>query len=239
MPPRMVFRWLRSALRKTLRNGGSKAEKKIESWEADVILPQACECGGYQHAIFECPLCGTCCDCDQWALSACGHVYCVQCVVRATKASVADSKLFQCVTCELETGLKSGLTEPDVELLCARQFREKALHEVLRDYVLKQEGAVVCANCGEANVISDVAIHDDMRCLACGEYMSGKRLAEAKADKGFEKWKQRRRHATCPGCGAVVQRTVGCRNMVCVCGTNFCYRCSKVLGVAGGCCCGR
>lgn len=99
-------------------------------------MPPACECGGETHATFECPLCGDCCDCDAWALAACSHEYCVTCLVRAIRASVADSKLFRCVTCERNGGQRNGITEPDVELLCEGRFRERALHEVLRDYVM-------------------------------------------------------------------------------------------------------
>ncbi|GAQ81868.1 hypothetical protein KFL_000930140 [Klebsormidium nitens] len=135
-----------------------------------------------------------------------------KCLVRATKASVSDSKLFQCVTCEQETGLKSGITETDVELLCTGRFHEKALHEILRDYVLKQEGAVVCGSCGEANVVSDVTHWDNLRCLGCAGYMMGKRIAEEAADKAFNKLERKQRHATCPGCEAVVQKTL--RNSV-------------------------
>jgi hypothetical protein len=209
------------------KKAGTKGKEKADSWEADVIMPPACECGGALHATFECPLCGTCCDCDLWALSACGHHYCVQCLVRAIKVSVSDAKLFQCVTC-VEEGTANGITETDVELLCQGQFREKALHEVLRDYVLKQAGGVVWGGCGEANLVSDVTEWDDLRCLACGGYMMEKRIVEEAADKAFDKWKGKHKHATCPACKAVVQKIDGCNHMSCRCGVGFCYRCSKV-----------
>lgn len=241
----LVLRWLLSAwqaaigwmLRFAKALARRTGKKKDEEWEADVIVPPACDCEGAWHATFECPLCGTCCDSDRWALSSCGHVYCVQCLVRAIKASVSDSKLFQCVTCELDTGLKSVITETDVELLCAGRFREKALHEILRDYVLKQEGAVVCGSCGEANVVSDVTQWDDLRCLGCAGYMMGKKIAEVAADKAFEKWRRKGKNATCPGCGAVVQKTQGCNHMICRCGMDYCYRCSAPRLVVGGCKC--
>jgi hypothetical protein len=172
------------------KKAGTKGKEKADSWEADVIMPPACECGGAQHATFECPLCSTCCDCDLWALSACGHHYCVQCLVWAIKVSVSDAKLFQCVTC-VEEGTANGITETDVELLCQGQFREKALHEVLRDYVLKQEGGVVCGGCGEANLVSDVTEWDDLRCLACGGYMMGSGLSRRLRTRPLERGKAR------------------------------------------------
>ena len=52
---------------------------------------------------------------------------------------------------------------------------------------------------------------------------------KVKLDDKFDEEVKSRKYQTCPGCIKVISRVDGCRCMACICGTEFCYWCGKIL----------
>lgn len=90
--------------------------------------------------------------------------------------------------------------------------------------VLERTGEGLCEECKTA-----VCLQCDRRAhpgVECSKFMEEEKVA---GETKFQEVVVARKYQVCPGCKKTVERTEGCRDMNCICGTEFCYDCGKVL----------
>lgn len=81
-----------------------------------------------------------------------------------------------------------------------------------------------CDSCKTAVCLKcDRRAHPEQECVKTME--EEKEVFETK----FKTLVVERKYQVCPGCKKTVERTEGCRDMNCICGTEFCYDCGKIL----------
>ncbi|KNZ77964.1 Putative uncharacterized protein, chloroplastic [Termitomyces sp. J132] len=69
---------------------------------------------------------------------------------------------------------------------------------------------VVCASCRQV-------AHPGDTCTEIISILAVKKLA------------QEQRWQTCPKCHAIIEKTIGCNHMTCLCSSNFCYGCGRLM----------
>ncbi|KAF9531731.1 hypothetical protein CPB83DRAFT_808801 [Crepidotus variabilis] len=178
----------------------------------------------------------------------CNHTFCRDCMSTYFRGKLEDRvypvSCPMCLTLEHHTSSKSSFISADLEDQLDLNFEEKkklsqlqiALHTLSlkciccekemtvqrRDYETKR-----FVNCPQPNC-------QHRWCKHCEKALRpGKTTHSCIKNKEVEKLARKRGWKTCPGCGVLVERTVGCDHMICsipTCSVHFCYRCGDILG---------
>ncbi|KAK3366108.1 hypothetical protein B0T24DRAFT_637961 [Lasiosphaeria ovina] len=159
---------------------------------------------------------------------SCGHGFCDACLVAGFRAALASKTPFQCCGAEQRLAVGDCLSLPVGE---KTQYEDMVL-ELTTPNPTYCSAAKCAAFVSPRFVIGDIATCQRCAARTCrhcnrpdhpGAFCKEDTETEAVKKLGLDKgWK------TCPGCGHLIERTIGCLHMVCAkCQTAFCYRCSK------------
>ena len=161
----------------------------------------------------------------------CKHNYCTSCLTALVNESIKDESRFPVRCCKKKvptTRILKHLEDQDIKRNLSAKKREYATPQSQRLYCPAKEchstfiGAassfksqyVPCPKCLKAS------------CKWCRQPMhKGSPCAEDEATQELRRVAKSKGWQTCPGCKAVVQRSSGCRSIMCRCGVNFCYLC--------------
>ena len=174
---------------------------------------------------------------DQTLVSSCSHVYCIDCLERLFKSSLACEQDFPPKCCRRPIPLDPALK------LVSGDTTKKYLEKLI-EFGTPARDRVYChaANCsafiplqakGQTTTITTTTQRDvrcpkcaTKTCRLCGHTAHGK--ASCPRDDGRialnalakkQEWKQ------CGNCRTFVDRVDGCDFIMCLCGYDFCYRC--------------
>jgi hypothetical protein len=172
-------------------------------------------------------------------LPDCSDAYCSACLQLGIKTSLETRTLFKCCgkPVPVKTIERFGNLDPAALRYYADMINEKAgqnpvfCHDrycstYIPSTCITEKGAS-CPMCG---LLTCPSCRKTMHEGICVRDM--KRLWNMAKRQG---WK------TCPGCKQWVERSAGCKSMVCTCGQVFCYNCGKAAPkgtyhIAGDCC---
>lgn len=171
--------------------------------------------------------------CGETTRLPCGHYYDKTCLLSLVKASTADESLFPPRCCQKP--IPKTTFEPFMDGTLATLFSEKTVE-------FATPKRVYCANSrcsrflgpkgkGPHHIytcpVPGCATRTCSRCRvevkkhvlhSCRPDIPSKQLSQLRGKAG---WRQ------CPGCDRLVELESGCYHVVCVCKTEFCYRCGS------------
>ncbi|KAI6760598.1 hypothetical protein HG530_009458 [Fusarium avenaceum] len=164
----------------------------------------------------------------------CGHDLCKPCIIWCVERAIAHEALFppKCCQQEIPIEVNSFLSHDLVD-----RFEQKRLEyeTVNRTYCSNQrclkfippfcidDGDAICNDCGDVTCATCRAAAHAGPCASDPQTLSLLALAER------EGWKR------CTKCGRVIELSLGCNSMQCVCGFEFCYLCG--ISASVGCDC--
>ncbi|KAI1394209.1 uncharacterized protein F4822DRAFT_439887 [Hypoxylon trugodes] len=161
---------------------------------------------------------------------ACTHPYCTECIRKMIELSVKPAEIFPPRCCELPIPLT-----PQLAMILSREIRT-AYFEKLAE--MNTQNAAYCSrpDCGAFIPVEyqtyNLAVCkkcDWFTCSRCGNnYHEGQcpiepGLSELQAIAEKKGWKR------C-ACGRLIERIDGCESIICICGRDLCYDCSREIG---------
>ena len=163
--------------------------------------------------------------------AACGHPLDVGCLRALFENATRDASLFPPRCCPLGALELDDAAETHLGPALASRYRQKAVEYRTKDPVYCSNprcsvflrGACAAATalpCPECSTVT---------CGACKRGAHpGETCESSRADEALLELAKARRWTRCPSCHAVVERTEGCRHIVCRCRAEFCYLCAAV-----------
>ncbi|KAG5663459.1 hypothetical protein KAF25_001395 [Fusarium avenaceum] len=164
----------------------------------------------------------------------CGHDLCKPCIIWCVERAIAHETLFppKCCQHEIPIEVNSFLSHDLVD-----HFEQKRLEyeTVNRTYCSNQrclkfippycidDDDAICNDCGTVTCATCRAAAHAGPCVSDPETLGLLALAER------EGWKR------CTKCGRMIELSLGCNSMQCVCGFEFCYVCGLSASVGCGC----
>jgi hypothetical protein len=173
---------------------------------------------------------------------SCQDHYCIPCLQRGITSMLNNESEFRCCGHLLHPKLAQRYGN-----LASDQFAELTA----RITYITDSKPLFChsASCSAYIPVYRVGASHEARCLSC-ELITCAECRKA-AHPGricahqfevLDKLAKQMKWQKCPKCGIVVERTMGCKSIMCVCKTLFCYNCGKEtpahLGHATVCCLG-
>ncbi|RCV11800.1 hypothetical protein SETIT_2G215600v2 [Setaria italica] len=174
--------------------------------------------------------------------AGCAHEFCIECVVHYIEGRVADGAVP--VPCP-EPGCRDGAMHPEAckKLLDIDVFDAWCV-ALCERAVGPARARCPYRGCGELLVLdaADAAV-TEARCPTCSrafclqcegpwdERHGGEGCVMSRLADG-------RNWTRCPSCRAMIDKTGGCRHIVCRCGTAFCYICGSAFSARGCRCIG-
>jgi hypothetical protein len=167
---------------------------------------------------------------DEYA-APCGHTFDAACLRALVLAATANEARFppRCCAAPLPQPLFRALLSPAEASAFDGAAREFAVVPARRRLYCRAAGcgAFLGARGTEAHGVACAC--GARTCGACGGAPHAWHVACAEemdaGERALLEMGRAREWQRCPGCERVVEKTEGCVHMVCLCGTEFCYRC--------------
>ncbi|KAF9531707.1 hypothetical protein CPB83DRAFT_786403 [Crepidotus variabilis] len=194
------------------------------------------------------PACGVCFEqVDESCLVTipiCGHNYCKTCLSTFLKLKLKARKYpIRCPYCEaMDMTGRHSLPDSILESLELSSEDTERLHEL---QLLTHASLIHCGRCKqemyvdreqfEANDIVSCPLPSCQYswCKSCSKEVSPcDKSHTCVKNKKLHRLAKRKGWKPCPGCGVLVDKTVGCNHMMCTvprCSVHFCFRCGGMI----------
>ncbi|KAG7086026.1 hypothetical protein E1B28_003548 [Marasmius oreades] len=159
---------------------------------------------------------------------ACGHFYCVECLVNLIRACIGDESLYPLRCCRQNLSVPDIL--PRLDLDVRRSFEVKTL-----EYDVEPNNRLYCSNpvcsaflgstAGDKRTVSCSSCKAAV-CTGCKKQEHAGGCTENEGLLQVQALAREQRWPTCPGCNAIIELHHGCYHMTCRCRTQFCYLCA-------------
>ncbi|KAE9368753.1 hypothetical protein N431DRAFT_63747 [Stipitochalara longipes BDJ] len=172
-----------------------------------------------------CTSCMEMVDFSHVVIIPCGHEYCQDCLQDLFNRSFIEEELFPPRCCKQPIPLESIQTvlKPEMEQL----YHSKKVEFESKDrtYCSNTECLTFLPPDGVKDGVAECLICQTRTCTLCKtsshegdcpEDENGRLLEELAAQEGWQ---------SCPGCHRLVELTIGCYHMICLCRVHFCYLC--------------
>ncbi|KAG8627162.1 hypothetical protein KVT40_004645 [Elsinoe batatas] len=182
------------------------------------------ECGPL-HCVF----CEQLVKVEHGVTGSCGHQWCKACLEDLFQKATIDETLYPPRCCGeriMAEEVKSVLSGVTVQAYTAKvpEWETKnrvycCMHSCAAWIPPSQvhNGVGTCLSCGTGTCIT--CKHQAHVDRDCPEDESVRKLLDLALDRGWQK---------CPECNRMVQISTGCNHMVCLCKTEFCYKCGEI-----------
>ncbi|OBS19889.1 hypothetical protein FPOA_11614 [Fusarium poae] len=163
-------------------------------------------------------------------LAPCSHLFCKPCLRRLVSLAMANEVSFPARCCDktIPVTYRNGFSKEVVALYQAKRI-EFEIPPLERVYCSSQPCAAFIppariisgvGHCAHCSTITCVTCKKKSHNGPCGkleeeDLQSVLELAERTG------WKR------CGKCGHLIEKSVGCNHMICLCGNDFCYNCGK------------
>ncbi|KAK4508696.1 hypothetical protein PRZ48_002435 [Zasmidium cellare] len=176
--------------------------------------------------LFECCACGESNSSEKDYTAQCGHHYCTDCLTGLFAAAMKDERLYppRCCTRAIPFPIARRYLTREIEAAFADKKEE--LDDADRHYC--------CVPTCSAYIPRDHRfVFDTARCPFCQEYTctkcnSAAHTGHCPVDKGLEEVIEAGREEgwqRCQRCKRMIELTIGCNHITCVCRAEFCYVC--------------
>ena len=217
-----------------LKHLAQQAQTAMSSWPpaARAYAPQIVECGVYIDPLFR----------TNAAILPCDHTFCAECIQDGLTGMFRDgNEPIRCCGAAFPYAIVRdfGNLNPSVLSGYESWFEEfsapgKKLYCFVRSCSAFIPKYLIGGGVGRC------AVYASTVCTTCKKAEHPGTMCKHLFDSrrtGLKKMMKQGGWKFCPGCNHLVERIDGCKNMVCVCGARFCYRCGKRQEAYGSCCC--
>ncbi|KAH8100561.1 hypothetical protein BXZ70DRAFT_1000275 [Cristinia sonorae] len=157
----------------------------------------------------------------------CGHYYDLKCLIDLFKSTLTDESLFPPRCCQQPFVFDE--LRPYFDLDLAIDFEKKSLEFSVGNRVYCYQPT--CSSfLGPATDTAAPMVCDECfshTCGHCKEASHGTSSCSAKHDAAVLDLAEREGWKRCPGCHRLVELTMGCYHMTCICRKQFCYVCTE------------
>ncbi|KEF55656.1 uncharacterized protein A1O9_08406, partial [Exophiala aquamarina CBS 119918] len=154
----------------------------------------------------------------------CRHSYCRECLADGLMVGFRDRSELTCCGKSIPTKIVQGFAGMEEEMLDIYLAYLKERHTPNPLYCPYEH----CSSfIPQLFIKADRVICPFCKQRLCALCRQKEHRGMCKGDSKLAKLVKEGNWQFCPQCGHLVERTVGCNHMSCVCGAHFCYRCGK------------